>query len=332
MPFWPRAALPALLTCLAALVAACGSDVPIVRPPGAAPAAPPPASASAAPPAKAKPGIIRPLARPTGCSYTATEPIGLGQALNVAVGGSKICVFGNFPTTRLVVGRSGTPQAPIQLVGDGKTTVHGISVDASYVSISGINSVNADAPGVALDGHHITLENAFIGNPRNNDGDGIRFWGSDIVIKQNTIRNTRNIRAHADCMQTFATDAEHQASQRITIDRNRCEDIDNTCLIVEGPNSEAGDGSGVGATTDIRFTNNYCQNRADQALQIDDARNVVFTGNELAGPIHHAIALQNRSTGAKVSGNKLNPAVQFEVGMDDSSRPGYQGPVPGGAP
>ena len=40
-------------------------------------------------------------------------------------------------------------------------------------------------------------------------------------------------------MQTFATDDNHPASQNVLIDSNRCEDIDNICLIAEGPNSEA---------------------------------------------------------------------------------------------
>ena len=37
-------------------------------------------------------------------------------------------------------------------------------------------------------------------------------------------------------------------------------------------------------------------------------------------------------TGAKISGNKLNSEIRYEVGMDASSAPGYQGPPSGGNP
>nr|WP_156994310.1 right-handed parallel beta-helix repeat-containing protein [Pseudonocardia acaciae] len=294
---------------------------------------PPPASQSPVPTTSPdNRGAIRPLARPTGCTSTALDANSMTQAVSAARPGSKICVFGDMGSTRLTVDQSGSAQAPIQVVGDGTTSVKGITVKADYVTISGLNSMNAEAPGIELTGRHLTVENSTSISPRQEDGDALRFWGSDITIKHNTMRNTRNIRAHADCMQTFATDGDHPASQRVVIDSNRCEDIDNTCLIAEGPNSLAGDGSGVGATADIRFVNNYCDNRAAQALQIDDVQNVVFSNNEIAGPIHHALALQNKSTGAKVSGNKLRPSIKFEVGIDGSSRPGYKGPDPGGSP
>ncbi|MBO0849366.1 MAG: right-handed parallel beta-helix repeat-containing protein [Pseudonocardia sp.] len=321
-----RPVLAACVTAMAIVIAGCGAPVPNVAPPKVSQSPVPTTSPD-------NRGAIRPLARPTGCTSTALTSDAMTQAVAAATPGSKICLFGDMGNVRLTVDQSGTAQAPIQVMGDGQTAVHGITVQADYVTISGINSMNAEAPGISLNGHHITVENSTSIAPRKNDGDAVRFWGSDITIRHNTMRNTRNIKAHADCMQTFATDEENPASQRILIDSNRCEDIDNTCLIAEGPNSKAGDGSGVGATTDIRFINNYCDNRAAQALQIDDVQNVVFSNNEIAGPIHHAIALQNKSTGAAVSGNKLkNKSIKFEVGIDDSSRPGYHGPDPGGDP
>ncbi|GAA5151713.1 hypothetical protein GCM10023321_19210 [Pseudonocardia eucalypti] len=313
------AAVAALL-----LLAGCGTAPPVVAPTGP----PQPVTATAADGR----GAIRPAPAPSGCTKTVTDPFGMPAALANAVPGDKICLVGDLSDRRLELRTSGTPKQPIQVVGDGRTLVKGITLEGSYLSVSNINAVNPEAPGISLMGSHLTVENSTSIEPRANDGDGLRFWGSDITIRHNTIRNTRNIKAHADCMQTFATDTEHKSSQRIIIDGNRCEDIDNTCLIVEGPNSEAGDGSGVGATTDIRWTNNYCENRADQALQIDDVQRMTVTGNTIAGKVDHAFAFQNKCAGIKVSGNKLNPSIHFEVGMDDSSEEGYQGPEVGGDP
>jgi hypothetical protein len=279
-------------------------------------------------------GAIRPLAAPLDCTSTVTDADGMRRALSTAAPGNRICVFGDINSTRLVITNSGTIGQPIQILGDGRTIVRGITVKASNIIVSGINAVQPVAPGISLAGQNITLENDASINPRGGDGDGIRFWGTNITIRHNTIRNTHNLHgAHADCMQTFATGPDAPASQHVLIENNRCEQIDNMCLIAEGPNSLAGDGSGVGATTDITFNNNYCDDRkASQALQIDDVQNLAVTNNTIAGPINHAFAFQNMTTGAKVIGNTLNPLISYAVGMDESSQEGYLGPQPGGRP
>jgi hypothetical protein len=313
------------LLCASAALAGCGGAPPVVRP--TSPALP---VATTAPDGR---GAVRPLPAPTGCTNTVIDASGMRQAMQTARPGDKICVTGDISDTRLVIDHSGTAQQPITVAGNGRTVVKGISVDGDYVTVTGINALNPVAPGISLFGNHITLTNSSSLSPRQDDGDALRFWGTYITISHNTMRDTKNIKAHADCMQTFASDADHPASQHIVIDSNRCEDIANTCLIMEGPHSLAGDGSGVGATSDVVFNNNYCQNLASEALQIDDVQNLTITNNEIAGnTLDHAFALQNMSTGAKVSGNKLNPAIGFEVGADDSSKPGYQGPEIGGNP
>ncbi|HEY2206489.1 MAG TPA: right-handed parallel beta-helix repeat-containing protein [Pseudonocardia sp.] len=324
----------------ALLLAGCGSGG---TPPPPTAAAPPPASA--APPEEPDPGpvartapdgrgAIRPLAAPTGCTTTAQDANAMKLALANAQPGNKICVLGDLGDTRLSIKASGTAQAPITVAGDGRTIVKGVTVRANYVTVTGVNAVKPKAPGISLDGNNITVENSTSVNPHGDDGDGLRFWGDNIVLRHNTIAHTTPgaHHAHADCMQTFATDQDSPASQHVLIDGNRCEDISNTCLIMEGPNSEAGDGSGIGATSDVVYTNNYCANKADEALQIDDVQRLTITGNEIAGGVNHAFALQNHSTGAKVGGNTLNPDIKYEVGMDDTSQAGYQGPRSGGDP
>jgi hypothetical protein len=321
-----RAGLLPVLLCVGLAAAGCGTSAPTVRPP----------AATTGPIAGTSPdgrGAIRPLPAPTGCTAVVTDAVSMAAATDSALPGDTICVRGTIADKRLVIKKSGNQGAPIKIVGDGQAVVHGISVDGDYVSISGLNSVNPNAPGISLSGNNITLENSTSISPRGDDGDALRFWGNNITIRHNTMRDTKNLNgAHADCMQTFATDEGHLASQHVLIDSNRCEDIDNTCLIMEGPHSLAGDGSGVGASSDVTFTNNYCQNNASEALQIDDVQNLTITNNDIEGNNDHAFALQNLTTGAKVSGNKLNPAIHFEVGMDDSSAPGYQGPPSGGNP
>jgi polygalacturonase len=133
-------------------------------------------------------------------------------------------------------------------------------------------------------------------------------------------------------MQTFATGADSPASRDVRIDSNRCAQIDNQCLIAEGPHSSAGDGSGKGQTSDIVFTHNYCQTGASQAVMIDDVQNVVITDNQIAGHNDKAFALDNKSTGARISGNQIASTIGYVVGMDQSSRLGYQGPPAGGKP
>jgi hypothetical protein len=339
-PSWVASALG--VAAAAALLAGCGhggsgTGGPSEQPPPApTQAAPPPSPTESAGPTQTAPdgrGAIRPLAAPAGCTSTAHDGDTMKQALAAAKPGATICVLGDLGDARMSIKTSGTAQAPIRVVGDGRTVVKGITVAASFVAVNGINAINPHAPGISLAGNNITLENSTSISPHGDDGDGIRFWGSNIVIRHNTIQHTSPAhKAHADCMQTFATDEDSPASQHILIDSNRCEDISNTCLIMEGPNSEAGDGSGVGVSSDVTYVNNYCENHADEALQIDDVQNLTVSNNEIAGEINHAFALQNLATGAKVNGNKLNPAIRYEVGMDDSSKPGYQGPPSGGNP
>jgi hypothetical protein len=64
----------------------------------------------------------------------------------------------------------------------------------------------------------------------------------------------------------------------------------------------------------------------------EDVQNATITGNIFAAAPHHAIGLAIGSTGAHVSSNDVSPRIRYEVGIDESSLPGYEGPEPGGAP
>ncbi|HEY0578355.1 MAG TPA: hypothetical protein VGD73_29985 [Pseudonocardia sp.] len=284
------------------------------------------------PPAASGPaGAANPPAH-ANCAQRATDLASFQRASASASPGNTVCVSGDLSGERLEITRGGSEQAPITFLGDGKTVTSGINVSADNVVVDGFVAQEPEAPGVALQGSNITLRNTTINSPREGDGDGIRFWGNNIKILHNTITDTSNdTGAHADCMQTYATDENNPASQDVLIDSNRCERIDNNCLIAEGPNSSAGDGSGEGETKNITFSNNFCDNRAAQAVLADDVRNMMITGNQIVGQINHAFAFQNESTSGVVSNNQVR-SVKYEVGMDSSSEQGYRGPGAGGAP
>ncbi|HEX4252061.1 MAG TPA: hypothetical protein VH008_29665 [Pseudonocardia sp.] len=268
------------------------------------------------------------------CTKRVGDGASLQQALAAATPGQKICAVGNMGGSRLQVSRSGTPGNPITVIGNGSTPVKGITVDASNVVVGGFSAVNPQAPGIELTGNNITVRNNTVKHPTGGDYDGLRFFGSNLKILDNTITDISpdGSGAHADCMQTFATDAQSPASQNVLINGNRCERIDNQCLIAEGPNSSAGDGSGQGRSANITFTNNTCDVSASQALQIDDVQGMKVTGNTITGKPDKAFSFQNKATGAVVAANKIAAGIGYQVGMDSSSQAGYQGPSVGGEP
>ncbi|WP_328606873.1 right-handed parallel beta-helix repeat-containing protein [Amycolatopsis sp. NBC_00345] len=244
--------------------------------------------------------------------------------------GDVVCFDTAAKAKRLKITKGGTAQAPVTYSGAGQQ-VGGIDIDADYVVVDGYTMNEPSAPGIEVHGNGVTVQNNTVTAPKGDDGDGLRFFGDNITIKHNTISKTDNSTgAHADCMQTFATDEDDVASSHLVIDSNRCEQVDNMCLMAEGPNSEAGDGSGEGVSEDWTFSNNYCQTReASQTLMVDDVQHLTVTGNTWAAGPDHAIGLQNKSTDAHVKDNKLDPSIKCEVGIDKSSKPGYQGPTPG---
>ncbi|MCK2241480.1 MULTISPECIES: right-handed parallel beta-helix repeat-containing protein [unclassified Crossiella] len=230
--------------------------------------------------------------------------------------------------SRLVISQGGTAEQPLIVDGTGKD-VNGITVNASHVVIRNFRLLDPEAPGIRAQGNNITLEDNTITKPRNGDGDGIRFFGAGIKILRNTISGTSNRYGHADCMQTYATNTP--ASQDVLIEGNRCEKIDNMCLMAEGPNE--GEGSGRGHSHHFTIRGNFCETlKASQTLMFEDIQHATIEQNEFAASPVKAIGLAIKSTNATVRGNKVSPGIRYEVGIDDSSRPGYQGPKPGGRP
>jgi Right handed beta helix region len=242
--------------------------------------------------------------------------------------GDVVCIDGDMADSRLVITKGGTPERPVTYAGEGKA-VAGVTIEANNVVVDGYTMDHPGAPGIEMTGNNITVRNNTVTNPKGGDGDGLRFFGNDLKILHNTISGTSNDNGHADCMQTFASDTP--SSQHVLIEGNRCEQIDNMCLMAEGPND--GEGDGKGTTSDFTIKDNFCETlKASQTLMFEDVQNCVISGNEFAAAPAKAIGLAIHSTGAHVSGNKVSPDIGYEVGIDESSMKGYEGPAPGGAP
>lgn len=258
---------------------------------------------------------------PPKCTVNATS----ASQVKSAKPGDTVCLTGNdVAGTQLTITVSGSESSPIMITGDGNTTVKGIRVNANNVIVQGFKVIGAAAPGAQLKGNNITLQDTTIDHPTGGDYDGIRFFGNGIKILHNHVMNITNTHgAHADCLQTFATTTP--TIHNILISGNRCEKIDNQCLIAQGPHSRAGNGSGQGESFGLTFSNNYCDAHASQAVHIDDVQNVTMTSNDIQGRVRKAFNFINKSTGAKVSCNKLGPGVGTEVIIDNSSRLDYQG-------
>ncbi|MFF5585914.1 right-handed parallel beta-helix repeat-containing protein [Streptomyces hygroscopicus] len=266
--------------------------------------------------------------RAARCTVRAGTP---REAARLARPGDTVCFDGDLSRRRLVITTGGSREHPITYAGDGDA-VAGITIEADDVIVEGFRSVRPAAPGIELTGHRVTVRNNTVIGSRGGDGDGIRFFGDDLTIARNTVRDTDTDNGHgrhADCMQTFASGTP--ASRRVRIEDNRCENVDNMCLMAEGPDD--GEGDGRGTTADFTIRGNYCETlRASQALMLEDVRNATITGNVFAAATDHAIGLACHSTGARVGGNTLHPGIRYEVGIDASSRAGYRGPEPGGPP
>ena len=254
--------------------------------------------------------------------------VGLRQARS-AEPGDVVCVDKTPNGKRLTITKGGTAEKPITYAGNGQT-VGGITIEADNVIVDGFVMNEPEAPGVEMTGDNITLRNNAITRPHGHDGDGVRFFGNNLEILNNKISRTSNKYGHADCMQTFASDTP--PSRHVLIEGNRCEGIDNMCLMAEGPND--GEGDGVGHSSHFIIRNNYCETlKASQNLMFEDVQNTVIEGNDFEGNPVKAIGLAIGSTGAYVGHhNTKGPRIKYLVGIDGSSRPGYQGPEPGGRP
>lgn len=271
-----------------------------------------------------KPGVTQQAAAKCSVRTTAAD------AAATARPGDVVCLTDARKASRLKITKGGTAEKPVVYDGGGTTEVGGIDIDADHVVVQGYVMNQPSAPGVRMTGNNNTLQNNKISKPKGGDGDGIRFFGDHLKILHNTISQTDNSTgAHADCMQTYQSDTPPSAD--VTIDGNRCEKIDNMCIMAEGPND--GEGDGQGHSAHWTFTNNFCETLdASQNVMVEDIQYLTINGNEFTGNTDHAIGLDIGSTYAHVGDNKVDPAIRCYVGASKDSMKGYEGPKPQCAP
>jgi hypothetical protein len=282
-------------------------------------------------------GAVRPLPPPVGCTGVATDAATAKQLLADAVPGARICVTGDLGDWKMKIGYSGTREAPVHVLGDGRTSVGGIEVEALNVVVDGFNVLNSPSPQITISGDNVTVRNTVALNPKRPGSDNIQINGDDVTISHNTLGEASGDGgkesgggAQANCIDIVADSPQERSSHRVRIEGNRCRNTALNCLRAFSPVPE-GDVHD-NPSSDITFTDNYCQTRGDRAVTADNVQNLTITKNVVASPVNHAWALQNHSTGARIDGNTLAPGTAFEAGLDDSSKDGYQGPAPGGAP
>jgi hypothetical protein len=188
--------------------------------------------------------------------------------------------------------------------------------------------VGADGSGILVMGDRALVRgNSVSGSVRReaSDADGIRFFGQDVQIRDNTVFDIKadgypaGTEPHTDCFQTF--DNSRPPTVGAVIADNVCRNVDAQCLIATA--DEAGQQGDVGRSRGIQFTGNQCEIQGSQAVLARFFPDVVVRGNTFAGPgLASAAVFREGSTGGQFVDNTVPAGVQpFEV--DAASRDGF---------
>jgi hypothetical protein len=188
--------------------------------------------------------------------------------------------------------------------------------------------VAADGSGILVMGDRILVRgNSVSASVRRqaSDADGIRFFGSDVEIRDNTVFDIKatgypaGTEPHTDCFQTF--DNSRPPTVGVVIADNVCRNVDAQCLIATA--DEAGEQGDIGRSHGIEFTGNRCEVQGSQAVLARFFPDVVVRGNTFAGPGLASVAVfRQSSTGGQFADNSVPAGVRpYEV--DDTSQDGF---------
>lgn len=249
----PSAARFAVLVAAAGVLAACTTERP--PGPGAAPGSPP-------------------------CTSTAQTADNARAALDRAGPGDVVCLRGNdLADADLTLTRSGTPQAPVTVVGD-RTAVRSLRVEADHATVQGLATVPGGAgidlagSGLVVRGNDVRgavedgiscltcVSSEIVGNTVDGtDGTGILVEGSDLRVRDNTVRGS--VRRKAD-----DADGIRFFGDRLTLTGNDISDITHDGYVGDPPHTDCFqtfDNSSP-PTVDATITDNTCRNVDDQCL------------------------------------------------------------------
>jgi hypothetical protein len=194
--------------------------------------------------------------------------------------------------------------------------------------------VGTDGSGILVQGERIdVLHNSVSGSVRReaSDADGIRFFGTDIRIIENTVFDIKDdgypegTEPHTDCFQTF--DNSRPPTVNVLIAGNVCRNVDAQCLIATA--EESGNTEEIGRSHGIEFTGNECEVEGSQAVLIRWLPDVVVRENSFDGPdLENAAVFADGSTGAEFFDNTVKDGVR-PFDLDDGSREGFSSDQPG---
>lgn len=341
MPVWPRlraARIAALWLALAAALAGCTgggggaepsggpqasrSTQPSVNalPPGGCPLIEDPALAQKALDA-ARPGDQICLGGPglASANLKITRSGGPGNPVRVVSDGAEVQDLSVLASNVEVAGFTLRDGGGLSLRGGGLAARQNVVIGARQVGISCTCTDSAiesnvvdgtDGTGILVSGERVTVRrNEVSGSVRRNatDADGVRFFGSSIQITGNnvhdiTVNGYPEDRApHPDCFQTFTSDGP--PTYDVTISDNRCERVDEQCLIATGRRGNPGVPTGHRSIT---FARNRCDVGGAQAVELDGYPHVDIQGNTLTGPnLFRGVHLAGGSSDAEVTDNVM---------------------------
>jgi hypothetical protein len=193
--------------------------------------------------------------------------------------------------------------------------------------------IGSEGAGIVSYGNNVLIEGNDVSRSTSHhavDADGVRFYGSRVELRDNRIHDISAVgyppgeAPHTDCFQTFPKAGFAVAD--IVLEGNSCTDVDDQCLIADGP---VGPGSGP----PISFRDNVCANQGSQALLIRRIPGIVVSGNTFGDDlVYWGVNLLLGSTDAEIVDNRFPSAFPLRfhpVKVDASSQAGlrFDGPV-----
>jgi hypothetical protein len=185
----------------------------------------------------------------------------------------------------------------------------------------------ADGTGIVIDGERSEVRNNTVSESvtrARGDADGIRFFGTDLRLTGNTIRDIsatgypEEEAPHTDCFQTFESDS--RPTYHVLIAGNLCENVDVQCLIATGTDGRSSRSPGMAPA--ITFVGNTCAVHGAQAVLLEKFPNVVVRDNVFSGPEYRAVFLFRGSVDCTVADNTIRGDIApYEI--DEASSSGF---------
>ena len=181
----------------------------------------------------------------------------------------------------------------------------------------------ADGNGINAIGNRVLIEGNDVAGSRMitaGDADGIRFFGTGIVVRGNYVHDISDRgypegeEPHTDCFQSF--DQARPPTRDALIEDNVCFNVDHQCINVEAPR--------LRQSTRIVFRRNVCANNGSQAVLLRQLEKVEIRDNLfLPSIIYFGVVAKLGVVDATIACN-LFIGNYKSLEIDDSSRTGLR--------